>query len=109
MTQINIRLEDEFGEIIEYLAKRRNVPRAVVAREILVKNLSHAIFDILVEDYKDGKIGLKTVIKLSRLAPMDVMDKIAKLGVEPPISEELDDYTRRVADRLMGRTPEEST
>ena len=103
MTQINIRLEDELGEIIEYLAKRRSVPRAVVAREILVKNLSHDIFDILVEDYKEGKIGLKTVIKLSRLAPRDVMDKIAKLGVEPPITEELDDYTKKIADKLMER------
>jgi len=103
MTQINIRLDPETDEIIDYIAKRRNVAKTVVVRELLAENLSQKLLSILLEDYKCGKIGLKKVIKLSKLPPFEVMEKIAKLGIEPPLTDDLDDYTQEITDKLIER------
>ncbi len=107
MTQINIRLDDDTDDIIEYIASRRKVPKAVVARELLVENLSNKYLDILLNDYKEGKIGLKRLITLSKHSPREVMQKIAIMGIEPPISADVDDYTQKVADEVIVRMQKE--
>jgi len=81
-----------------------------VAKDLLMENLSQKLLEILLEDYKTGKVGLKKVIKLSKLPPLEIMERIAKLGIEPPITEDLDDYTKEVTDRLIEKIkPPKST
>ena len=106
MTRINIRLDPESDEIIDYIAKRRKVAKAAVAKDLLMKNLSQKLLEVLLEDYKMGKIGLKKVIKLTKLPPLEIMEQIAKSGIEPPITEDLDDYTKEVTDRLIEKIKE---
>jgi len=101
MTQINIRIDTDIDEIIEYIAARRGIPKAIIARELLVENLTSKFLDILLDDYKSGKIGLKKLIKLSKISPADMLKKVSDLGIEPPIPEELDDYTKRIADKVI--------
>jgi hypothetical protein len=101
MTQINIRVDPEIDALLSYLASRRNVPKAIVAREFLLDNLTQKIFPLLLEDYKYGKISLKKIIQLTNLTPDEVIDKIAELEIEPPIPPEIDDYTKTVVDRFL--------
>lgn len=101
MTQINIRLDPDTDEIINYRANRRNVAKTVMVRELLAENLSQNLLSILLGDYKSGKIGFKKIIKLSKLSPFEVMEKIAILGMEPPLVDVLDDYTQEITDRLI--------
>jgi len=101
MTRINIRVNSEIDSIITYLASRRKVPKAIIARELLTENLSEKILPILLEDYRNGKIGIKYILKLTNLTPDEVMDKIANLNIEPPLTPDLDDYTQSVADRFI--------
>ena len=108
MTQINIRVNTNIDKIISYLASRRKVPKAVIARELLSENLTQKILPILLEDYQNGKIGIKNILRLTNLTPDEVMDLIAGLGVEPPITTELDDYTQSVADRFIARYKKEA-
>ncbi|MHA1648569.1 MAG: hypothetical protein ACTSYB_00120 [Candidatus Helarchaeota archaeon] len=103
MTQINIRVNSDIDNIITYLAARRNVPKAVIAREILTEHLTKKILPILLEDYTNGKIGIKKILRLTNLTPDEVMDLIGSLGIEPPITAELDNYTQSVADRFIER------
>ncbi len=101
MTQINIRVDPEIDAILSYLASRRNIPKAIVAREFLLDNLTQKILPLLLEDYRNGKIGLKKIIQLTNLTPDEVIDKVAELKIEPPIPTEIDDYTKSVADRFL--------
>ncbi|HME53499.1 MAG TPA: hypothetical protein VKM55_14840 [Candidatus Lokiarchaeia archaeon] len=101
MGQINIRVDADIDEIIGYLADKRGIPKAVIAREILVENLTRKYIDILMNDYKEGKIGLKRLIKLSKLPFPEVLKMIASIGIEPPIPVEVDDYTKRIADKVI--------
>ncbi|OLS14946.1 MAG: hypothetical protein RBG13Loki_1422 [Promethearchaeota archaeon CR_4] len=101
MTQINIRVDPEIDALLSYLASRRHVPKAIVAREFLLENLTQKIFPLLLEDYEKGKISLKKIIQLTNLTPDDVIDKIAELKIEPPIPPEIDDYTKNVVDRFL--------
>jgi len=101
MTQINIRVDPEIDALLSYLASRRSVPKAIVAREFLLENLTQKIFPLLLEDYEKGKISLKKIIQLTNLTPNDVIDKIAELKIEPPIPPEIDDYTKNVVDRFL--------
>ncbi len=77
MTQINIRVNVEIDNIITYLAICRNVPKAIIARELLTENLSQKLLPILLEDYRNGKIGIKQILKLTTLTPEEVMNLIA--------------------------------
>ena len=56
--RIILKLDADTDEIIDYIARRRNVAKAVVARELLIENLSRKLLVILLKDYKYGKIGL---------------------------------------------------
>jgi hypothetical protein len=101
MTQINIRIDPEDDELLTYLAKQKKVSKTVIARDFLLSSLGQNIFPILLEDYRMGKIGLKKLIKFSRLSPQEVLRKIADAKIEPPISESLDDYTSDVRESLV--------
>jgi len=103
MSQINLRLNEKIYEIISYLAEKRMVSKSEVARELLMKGLSHDLLPLLLRDYEEGKISLKKIISLTNLPPIEVLRKISTAIKEPPISPEVDDYTKQVADELLER------
>jgi hypothetical protein len=101
MGQINIRIDDQVDQVLDYLAERRSVTKTVIARELLMKNFTDQILPILLDDYAAGKIGVKRILGLTNLMYSDLMHIIASRHIDPPIPEELDEYTRRVADQLI--------
>lgn len=100
MTQINIRIEEEEDEILTFLANQKKIPKTAIARELLLDALSQKIVPILLDLYRNGKIGLKKLITLSHLPPQQVLQKIAEAGIEPPISDAIDDYTEEIRKQL---------
>lgn len=100
MTQINIRIDESADEILTLLASLRKVSKTVVAREFMLEGLSQNLLPILLDLYREGKINLKKVIMLSQIPPREVLQKIADAGIEPPIPEAVDDYTRDVREEL---------
>ncbi len=100
MTQINIRVDESADEILSLLATLRKVSKTVIAREFMLEGLSHNLFPTLLDLYRSGKINLKKVIAFSQLQPREVLQKIADAGIEPPISEAVDDYTRHIREEL---------
>ncbi|MHA1732675.1 MAG: hypothetical protein ACTSU5_12090 [Promethearchaeota archaeon] len=103
MAQINVRISEEQDEIIEFLAKKKKISKAQVARELIEEGLTSKLLPLLLSDYARGKVGLKKIINLTNLSPGEVMDEIVKAGIEPPIPGDVDDYTRSVTDRLLER------
>ncbi|TFF87570.1 MAG: ribbon-helix-helix protein, CopG family, partial [Promethearchaeota archaeon] len=92
MAQINIRLENEIYEVIDFLAQKKNVSKSEIARQLLMKSLNDILLPILINDYQQGKISLKKIIKFTDLPPIEVMRRISTSIDEPPISPEIDDY-----------------
>ncbi|RLI61501.1 MAG: hypothetical protein DRO88_12975 [Promethearchaeia archaeon] len=101
MHQINIRVNKEINQLLEYLAKRKNISKAVCTRQILIDQLTDKILPILLEDYKQGKIGLKKILHLTSLTPDQILEIIVKENIEPPIEADLDDYTDEIAQQII--------
>ncbi len=66
-----------------------------------MKGLSQDLLPLLLKDYQEGKISLKKIVLLTKLSPIEILRKISTMIEEPPISPEVDDYTKQVADQLL--------
>jgi len=58
---------------------------------------------IILEMYQNGEIGLKEAWLLSGLTFIDFFEELKINDIEPPIEEELDDYTEKMAEKLKFR------
>ncbi len=61
---------------------------------------------ILLEDYGSGRISLKKLITFSGLTISKVFDLIAEHDIELPFTDEIDDYTKVIADKLIANWKE---
>lgn len=107
MQQINIRVEKETDNLMEYLAKREKIPKALFVKQMLLENFTAKVLPFLLADYQAGKIGLKKILKLTSISPDELLDKIVELKIEPPITPEIDEYTRKVAEGIVNRIKNE--
>ena len=103
MQQINIRVEKEIDNLMEYLARREKIPKALFVKQLLLENFTAKVLPILLSDYEAGKIGLKKILKLTSISPDELLEKIVELQIELPITPEIDEYTRKVADEIVNR------
>jgi hypothetical protein len=103
MTQINIRVDAEFDELFEYLAEGRKKPKAMLVKEILYDQLVERILPQLLLDYQEGKIGIKKILRMTRIPASELLKKITNSGIECPITPEIDDYTNNHTDQIINR------
>ncbi len=101
MAQINIRIDEKYDKILDYLVDRKKVSKSTIVKEIFTENFLSLIIPILLEDYSSGRISLKKLIDFSGLPASKVFDLIAEHDIESPITKEIDDYTKAVADKLI--------
>ncbi|MCF2139756.1 MAG: hypothetical protein K9W44_06860 [Candidatus Lokiarchaeota archaeon] len=101
MYQINIRVNKEINDLLEYLAKKKNISKAVCTKQILIDQLTDKVLPILLDEYRKGKIGLKKILKLTSLTPDKLLDIIVEQNIDPPIDPSLDDYTEEIAQQLI--------
>jgi transposase-like protein len=93
--QLNLRIDNDYDHLLVYLSKRRNIPKAILAKELLMKHLTEDALVFLLDDYKAGRIGLKQLVKLTHLPPRTIMQKISELDIEPAISDAADEATTK--------------
>ena len=98
--QINIRLEKEINDVLEYFSQKHHVAKAIYVKQIFLEGFTEKILPELLEDYSKGKIGLKTILRLTSLSPDELLDRIVELDIDPPITSEIDDYTAEIAEKM---------
>ncbi len=101
MTQINVRVDELTDRFINYLATRRKVSKGTIVKEFLAKGIAAQALPILLDDYQKGRVSVKVISQISGLSPSELLDVIAKQRIDPPIPEEIDDYTSKCAEKLF--------
>ncbi|MHA1518989.1 MAG: hypothetical protein ACTSRK_02285 [Promethearchaeota archaeon] len=101
MNQINIRVNQEINNLLEFLANRKKVSKAVYAKQLFIEQLTEKIIPVVLEEYRLGKIGIKKILKLTSLSADQLLDLIIEHNIEPPIDPELDDYTFGIAEKII--------
>ncbi len=101
LTQINIRIDPDSDEILTFLAALRKVPKTVVAREFMLDGMSQKLLPALLELYRGGKISVKKIAAIAHLTPKEVFQKIVEAGIEPPIPDRVEEYSRSVGQLLV--------
>lgn len=67
----------------------------------LTEKLAAVLLPVLLEDYEQGQISIKKILRLTGLHPREVLHVIAEKKIDPPIPPAIDEYTADVADRVV--------
>ena len=77
------------------------MPDLLDENKLTKEDKSEKLLPELLDDYKQGKIGLKKIMRLTGIDADRLLAKIVELGIECPITPEIDDYTTQVTEELM--------
>ena len=105
MAQINIRVDEETEELITFLASHQGVSKSMIAKTILLEGINTVLFPVVARLYKDGKIGLKHIVKLTKMSVLEVLERLSKHLDDAPITGDIDEYTSEIARKIMARLP----
>jgi hypothetical protein len=103
MAQINMRIEKDLDDLFNYLSEKLNIPKAVHVKRLLLENIRDKILPVLLKEYEQGKIGLKKIIKLTGIEPGELLEIISHSEIECPMTPEIDDYTEKITQKLIGK------
>lgn len=104
MSQINIKINEEIDQLLNYIAQKRKIAKSTLAKEIFLENLQDKILPILLKEYEQGKIGLKKIMRLTGIDVDELLAKIIESDIECPITPEVDDYTTKFTEDLIKKT-----
>lgn len=99
--QINIKINEELDQLLNYITQKRKIAKSTLVKELLLENIQDKILPELFEEYEQGNIGLKKIMRLTGIDADRLLAKIVELGIECPITPEIDDYTTHVTEELM--------
>ena len=100
MKQITMRMSDEDIEILTLASEKINSPVSSLYRQITSEVFNEWKYDKLFQFYSEGKIGLKKLFKLSKMTFGELLLELEKRDIEPPITKEMDEYTKKIRDSL---------
>ena len=101
MGQINIRVNDQMDHLFQILADNEKKPKALVVKEILVKNLREKLLYQFLKEYEKGKISLKKISLLFDMTPQELFQEISDADIVCPITPELDEYTTTIMEKII--------
>jgi hypothetical protein len=101
MAQINIRVEKDTEEILNFLAENQGVSKSTIAKKMLNEGLNKVLFPAVASLYKEGKISLKKIVDLTKMDILDVLETLSTLLDDAPITTDIDDYTSGIARKVM--------
>ncbi|MBN2156213.1 MAG: hypothetical protein JW776_09230 [Candidatus Lokiarchaeota archaeon] len=104
MSQINIKINEEMDQLLNYIAQKRKIAKSTLAKELLLENIQDKILPELLEEYEQGNIGLKKIMRLTGIDADRLLAKIVEQGIECPITPEIDDYTTKLTEDLINKT-----
>ncbi len=88
MKAVSIRLEEEFVQEAEKLAKLEMVDKSAIIREALEKGFAEVKLKIALESFSRGKSSTSETARIAGLSIGEMMDEIVKRGLKPNISKE---------------------
>ena len=103
MSQINIKINEELDQLLNYIAQKRKIAKSTLAKELLLENLQDKILPELLDEYQQGKIGLKKIMRLTGIDADILLAKIVELDIECPITPEIDNYTTKITEKLINK------
>jgi len=74
-----------------------------MARELIDAGKNQLLLPALAKLYRDGKISLKKVVQLTGMHHVEVIERLATLIDDAPITPELDDYTAKITELILKR------
>ena len=57
----------------------------------------------LLDEYEQGKIGLKKIMRLTGINADKLLATIVELDIKCPITPEMDDYTTKITEKLINK------
>lgn len=57
----------------------------------------------LLKEYEEGQIGLKTIANQLGMSLDEIIHQIVSNDIECPITPDIDDYTKKIADNIIQR------
>lgn len=109
MAQINIRVEKDTEEILNFLAENQGVSKSTIAKKMLSEGINKVLFPAVAQLYKAGKISLKKIVDLTKMNILDVLENLAPFLDDAPITEDIDDYTSEIAKKVMEMSDQTKT
>ena len=100
MGQINLRIPEEDYKILEFVAKRQNIPITSLFRMIINPTFEKWKIENIIKYYAEGGLRFKDAVKLSRLSFVEFLRKLEETGIEPPQTEEMELASEMIADTL---------
>jgi hypothetical protein len=100
MTQINFRINEELDEFISLMSKIENKTKSTISKEIFLKGLNSVMLPYMAQLYKEGKISIKQISKITKIHPSEIISQVAKLIDDIDIDPELISYSEEVGKKL---------
>ncbi len=103
MSQINIKINEELDQLLNYIAQKRKIAKSTLAKELLLENLQDKVLPMLLSEYERGEIGLKKIMQLTGIDADKLLSKIVELDIKCPITPIVDDYTTKITEKLINK------
>ena len=101
MKQVSFKLPEEEMKFLEWFSKKTGTPMGSFYRQITLEEFKKEKINLLLNEYKIGAIGFKTMCNLGNLTLTEGMLLLEKENIEPPIPAIVDDYTEEVSNRII--------
>ncbi len=88
MKNVSIRLQKEFMEEAEKLAKLEMVDKSTIIREALEKGFAEVKLKTAVELFSEGKASTSEAAEVAGLSVGELMDELVRRGIRPSITKE---------------------
>ena len=100
MSQINLRLPEDDYSLLELIAKRQNIPITTLFRTIINESFDNWKIESLCKLYSQGGIRFKEAAKISGLSLTEFLIALAKAGLDPPHTEEMELASANIVNSL---------
>jgi predicted HTH domain antitoxin len=101
MTQINFRIDDEIEEFILLMSKLEGKSKTNISKDIFMNGLNSTMMPYLANLYKEGKISIKHIAKITKIHPMEIMNKVAQLIDDIEINPDLIEFSEEIGKKLL--------
>ena len=101
MTQINIRVDSEIEKFIEIKSRIEGKSKSLISKEIFLKGVSMIMMPFFATLYRESKISIKEIARLTNQEPSAVIDQIAKLTDDIEMDDELIEYSHEIGNKIQ--------
>jgi len=100
MKQISFKLPDSEVLFLKWWGEKNAEPISGIYRNATLESFRSWKTNVLLKEYGQGRIGFKQFCALGNLTFPEASRLIEQLKVEPAISEEMDNYTNQISEKI---------